>query len=159
MFQEIVNFYVNRGSKVFVCMLDCSKAFDRVSYEKLFKVLSNRGMCPMQLRMLWSLYEGSKSCVKWEEFKSDILTMSNRVKQGGVSSPNCFSVYIDKLFDGLRNAGRGCYLNGKYTGILGYADDIALLATSKTELEAMLKICDYFANSHDLLLMPQNQPF
>ena len=36
---EIVQYYINNKSTVYVLMLDCSKAFDRVNYIKLFSIL------------------------------------------------------------------------------------------------------------------------
>jgi len=48
-FKRIVDYYTNRGSHVFVCLADFSKAFDRVNYWKLFKQLldtvSRLGLC------------------------------------------------------------------------------------------------------------------
>ena len=37
--KETINYYTKQGSPVCVCFLDATKAFDRVSYSKLFKVL------------------------------------------------------------------------------------------------------------------------
>ena len=33
-FQEVVNFYNRIGSYVYVCLVDVSKAFDRIKYSK-----------------------------------------------------------------------------------------------------------------------------
>ena len=38
-FKEIVKHYLNGGSNVYSCMLDASKAFDRVYYGNLFRIL------------------------------------------------------------------------------------------------------------------------
>ena len=35
-YKEIINQYINNGSDVYSCLLDASKAFDRVHYGKLF---------------------------------------------------------------------------------------------------------------------------
>jgi ribonuclease HII len=50
--QEIINHYNKNGSHVFVMMLDCSKAFDRVQYNKLFRILINKNLCPYVCRLL-----------------------------------------------------------------------------------------------------------
>ncbi len=39
MVQETISYYVNNGSNVCSLMLDASKAFDRVNYCKLFRIL------------------------------------------------------------------------------------------------------------------------
>ena len=44
----------------------------------------------------------------------------------------------------------GCYMNGLFTGVFIYADDITLLATSRYGLECMLHIClsDYMSHKN-----------
>ena len=64
--------------------------------------------------------------------------MSNGVKQGGVLSPVLFSIYLDKLIAQLIHLGMGCCMNGLFTGVFIYADDITLLAPSRAS-----KVCMY----------------
>ena len=42
--KKTVNYYRSRGSHMFVCFVDFSKAFDRVNYWKLFKQLLDDGV-------------------------------------------------------------------------------------------------------------------
>ena len=149
--QETIAYYGKRGSKVYVAMLDCSKAFDRVSFKSLFNLLIDKNMCPFMLRLLWRIYKASKLYVRWQTWYSSLFDMLNGVKQGGIVSPKLFTLYIDKLFKILKNSGLGCYLNNEFVGILGYADDLAIVASSKEQLEEMLKMCKIFADEHCLI--------
>lgn len=157
--QEIVSYFVSNGNNVFVVFLDCSKAFDRVNYRRLFTLLQERKMCPSMLRVLWSLYSQNVLEVKWEGCLSNRFAMSNGVKQGGKSSPSKFNLYIDELFSRLEKSGYGCEINGEYYGSLGYADDLALIAASKYHLLEMLKICSKFANEVDLTFNPSKSVY
>lgn len=49
-----------------------------------------------------------------------------------------------------RDAGLGCQLGGMFLGAFGYADDVTLLAPSRQGLQAMLKICENFAETHSM---------
>ena len=53
---EIANHYVSSAEAAHVCMLDASKAFDRVNLLTLFRKLHNRSMCPLFLRFLIHSY-------------------------------------------------------------------------------------------------------
>ena len=48
--KEVINYYVNQNSCVYMCMLDASKAFDRVNLLVLFKKLYAKGLSPSYLR-------------------------------------------------------------------------------------------------------------
>ena len=49
-------------------------------------------------------------------------------------SPVLFSIYLDQLIAQLRYLGMGCYMNGLFTGVCIYADDITLLAPSRASM-------------------------
>ena len=51
--KECVRYFLNRGSPVFCCMLDASKAFDRVRYDAL---LSRTNMSPILFRLVMNIY-------------------------------------------------------------------------------------------------------
>ena len=108
-------------------MLDASKAFDKVNLLAQFKTLYSRGMCPIYLRLLMKIYEEQQMRIRWNDSVSDYFTISNGVEQGGVLSPVLFSIYLDQLIAHFRHLGMGCYMNGLFTGVFIYADDITLL--------------------------------
>ena len=71
--------------------------------------------------------------------------MSNGVRQGAVSSPLLFSIYIDGLVTLLRKLGLGCRIDRQYYGVLAYADDLLLMSASRSGLQAMVSTCERFA--------------
>ena len=52
---ETIQYYMNNDSNVYVTLLDASRAFDRVEYVKLFKLLISRGICPIVTHFLITL--------------------------------------------------------------------------------------------------------
>ena len=106
---EIINHYVNEGSNVYSCLIDASKAFDRVHWGRLFKISIERNVSTLFIRLLLDSYIRQKSCVSWGVFKSKYFSLSNGVKQGGVLSPVLFTLYIDKLLIKLKLSGVGCF--------------------------------------------------
>ena len=53
---ETIQYYKSHGSDVYMLSLDASKAFDRVKYTKLFRLLIERSVCPLIIRFLMNIY-------------------------------------------------------------------------------------------------------
>ncbi len=53
--KETINYYLNSGSEIYSCMLDASKAFDRLRYDKLFELLIKQDFPPIRFRNVVSL--------------------------------------------------------------------------------------------------------
>ena len=110
---ETVNYFVERNSNVYACLLDASKAFDKVHFGKLFTLLLNRNMPAVYLRLLLDSYSRQQMKAKWNNCLSTKFHVTNGVKQGGVLSPLLFIVYFDELITRLKNSGIGCNIGGK----------------------------------------------
>ena len=96
------------------------------------------------------IYSNKKCNVRWGNTFSNTFNAQNGVRQGAVSSPVLFCIYIDKVIKFLRCSTIGCQIQGVYMGILVYADDIILLSPSRTGLQEMVKICEKFPKATKL---------
>ena len=76
--------------------------------------------------------------IKWGNTLSDSFQAQNGVKQGGVLSPILFTIYLDTLLEQLRQSGVGCHIGNVFTGALGYADDLVLLAPTSSGMRKLL---------------------
>ena len=89
--------------------------------------------------------------MRWNGQISESFGVSNGVRQGGVLSPVLFAIYVDGLLWELERCGVGCYCGCDFVGAVCYADDLALLAPSRSALRLMLSVCENFAARHGLL--------
>lgn len=142
---EVIQYYKNNASNIFCVLLDASKAFDRVEFIKMFRLLLDKGICPTVARLLAYLYTSQKSRCKWGNSVSPQFSVSNGVKQGGVLSPHLFNVYIDVLLNRVKESNVGCYMGHMFMGCFGYADDVILLCPSVQAVDKMLEVCDQFS--------------
>ena len=140
---ETVNYFNNRNTPVFTCFLDLTKAFDLVTFSKLFNKLRNR-IGSIFIRLMAYIYVFQSCCVEWCGVKSKTFKVSCGIRQGAVLSPVLFSWYIDDLFNELSQSGFGCHINDLYYGIVGYADDLVLLSPDSFGLQCMLDITKLF---------------
>jgi len=72
--------------------------------------------------------------VKWDSFYSRTFILRCGVRQGGVTSPILFTLYVNE------NSKLGCYVGDTYTGCIMYADDIVLTAASVMMLQKMIDV-------------------
>ena len=147
---ETIEYYLRNGSEVFACVMDMTKAFDKVQHSKLFLKLAEKGISPIFIRLLLEMYENQQANVRWNGVISKSFPITNGVKQGAVLSPILYCIYIDGLFTRLRKEKTGCWVNDNYVGIVAYADDLLLLSPSLNGLQEMTKTCEDYGNTHNL---------
>jgi len=136
--KETVAYYVQNQNPVFCTFLDSTKAFERVNYYKLFKLLVKRVLPLLIIRVLANLYMNNLVRVSWGDAMTDYYTALNGVKQGAVLSPIVYCVYVDDLLLILSKAGVGCFIGLHFVGALAYADDLVLLAPNASAMRNVL---------------------
>ena len=154
----VIDHFNSKGRAVYGCAMDLSKAFDMVDWKELFLTLRLRNVDPLFLRVILHVYRYQQCNVKWGRSYSDSFSVSNGVRQGAISSPIFFSIYINGLIVKLRSSGFGCHIGTLFMGCLGYADDILLLSASRTGLQAMVETCAKFVRKKNLKFSTNMNP-
>ena len=138
---ETIDYFLRNGSEGFVGVMDMMKAFDNVKQSVFFWKLIDKGIPPIYLRFLLNIALCFVYNVCWNGTLSDTFPIGIGVKHGGVLSPHFYCIYTDDLFTHLRKKKTGCWVEGKFVGILGYAADLLLLSPSLDGLHEMIKSC------------------
>ena len=155
---EVTTYFMRRGTAVNACLLDCSKAFDKCLFDKLFGKLIVKGLPAVVIRVLVFMYEEQQGWVKLGGKRSSSFQLTNGTRQGSVLSPVLFSVYLDDLLTELRALQLGCHIGGWWYGALGYADDLILLAPNREVLQKMLVVCERYGAEHNLVFSTDPVP-
>ncbi|XP_065680561.1 uncharacterized protein LOC136094520 [Hydra vulgaris] len=110
---EIIKYYNNNNSSIYIYSLDANKAFDSCNWELLFeKLYYNKKLSLSVVRALQSLYLLGTASISYLGHKS-----------------NHFLVSDCKV---------GTTISGVYTGIIAYADDIILLSPTLSCLQELV---------------------
>ena len=112
MIKDIVLHYNARGSNA--CLVDASKAFDRLNHGKLFQLLLNRNLQAVVVIFLLDSYTRQTAYTQWNSIKSNAIPMLNGVKQAGVLSPVLFCIYMDELLHRLQSLEQGVTLANNF---------------------------------------------
>ena len=158
MVMEVATYYMRNGTSPIMTLLDCSKAFDMCKYSILFTKLLDKGLPAVVVRTLITVYEQQYAWVRWGRARSEVFNIVNGTRQGSVLSPTLFAVYMDEILTKLRNLGVGCYVEEVFMGALGYADDLVLLAPSRTAMQLMLDACEEFGTRNNLQFSTDPDP-
>ena len=152
--QSTIDYFTSRGSNVFAAFLDCSKGFDKVNHDGIFIKLMKRDvpLCVLNILIYW--YSNLTSVVKWNGLLSYSFAVKSGVRQGGVLSPHLFAIYVDDLISLLRSLNVGCHILNIFVGCIVYADDICLLAPTRSALQLLLNSCEKYGISWCLSYNP-----
>ena len=127
--------------KAHVAFIDLEKAFDRVPRNVLWNILGKREYeVPSKLiGAIKSTYVNSVCKVKTQTDSNDWFRIETGVKQGSVLSPLLFIIFMDYCGRLVRRE-----TNGE---ILGYADDLALIAETGEALQNFVAVWDEVLNA------------
>ncbi len=150
-YKNVIDFYRSHNSPVYTCLLDASRAFDRVNHWSLFSKLVDRGVPLIIIRILVYWYRTQTFCVKWGSVSSSFFSVSNGVRQGGILSPYLFVLYVDGLSDLLNSSGAGCHVNNSCVNLIFYADDFCLMAPSPSGLQRLVDACALYGIDNDII--------
>lgn len=153
--KQAVRYYTDRKTPIYACFLDLSKAFDTVMYGRLWRKLQTAGVPSEIVFLLKSWYGSQQNRVRWAGTLSDAYGMDCGVRQGGITSPLLFNLYVNDLIGELSNTHTGCIIDGITVNNISYADDMVLLGPSVGSVRKLLHICEVYAAEHGLKYNPK----
>ncbi len=148
--KETISQYKRTKSTCYVVSLNAEKAFDSLWRNGLFFILIDK-IDSTFLFLLYDYYKQSDGLIVLSESQnSDFFKINKGVKQGGVLSPFLFNIYIDDLIIEINRNDYGCYLDQFKTTILGYFDDLILMASSLSHMQFLLDKCQKYSEKWNI---------
>ncbi|VDI67737.1 Hypothetical predicted protein [Mytilus galloprovincialis] len=131
---------------LYVAFLDAQKAFDLVWHSSLLRKLHQSGIESDSWLMFKEWYKDLTSQIKWESELSKVFSEHQGVRQGGVTSPAAYKLFINPMLDHIETQNLGSYIGPIYCGTPTVADDVCLVSNNPEDLQAMLDIQGDYAN-------------
>ena len=138
--KSIVNKSVvdKKGKKLYTCFVDFQKAFDSVWHEALFRKLENNGINGNFLDLIKNIYQNTECAVKLNGKATKYFKYEKGVQQGNPLSPLLFNLFINDIFDAVKNDASVSLDDLTQISALMYADDLIIIATTPEELQKSL---------------------
>jgi hypothetical protein len=150
MWDEVITRLEQDGSLVEFWSYDLTKAFDLLDHNKVLHLLKKAGITGSMGIVLQDWLCGRIQYVENEGGISRQVQVTKSCIQGSCLGPTLFLVYIQSLLTRLKEKGVMYY---------GYADDVAIIKTIKTEedridFESTLKILEDWAEEYGMIWSP-----
>ena len=140
--------YVNKNNlSGLIISLDQTKAFDRVEWSFLFKVLQKFNFGPKFIHMIKTCYTKIQSCVKVNGYISAYFNLSRGIRQGCPISVLLYILVAEILATAVRteNEIKGIKLpNGQESKWVGYSDDGNATLTDFNSVKKLFKLLEIY---------------
>jgi hypothetical protein len=103
--RHVVDYFVRNDSTINLCLVDVSKAFDKLNHSVLWLKLMQRRVPRTFLIILKNWYDNESACVRWNNMLSHTFRVRAGVRQGGILSPVLFLIYVNDMLTKLTRSG------------------------------------------------------
>lgn len=144
---------LERGKKVVAALVDLKAAINSVDREVLARRLREEKVSGRLRERIMEIYKETRSVVKVSGKWGKRCWTTKGVRQGCPLSPMLFNVLIADIERELGRDGiRGITVGGKKLRVLGYADDLVILAKGEEEMSWILKRLEGYLERKELVL-------
>ncbi len=143
--REAISHFRERGSTVYVALLDVAKAFDSIWHNGLFYVMNKMGFKGKFWRMVIKSFEDFQCCVSIGGIHSDAFVTNVGLHQGAPLSMLAYCLLDEMLLKPLTASRYSIYVGNLCVTSPAYADDLTINAISARALQHLLDIVFEFS--------------
>lgn len=126
--RQIVGKSIEYDKPAFMCFIDMTKAFDRVSLNDVTDIMREAGIPEEIVRIVEALNSKTTTQILANDILTEEIAVSIGIRQGDSLSLLLFNMIMDKIIKEVRKAGRGYETDKGEVRILCYADDAVILS-------------------------------
>ena len=141
------------GGRFYCIFIDFAKAFDCIKHYRLWATFIQYGINGKFLNIFKSMYKQLKSCVKTRHGLTEFFSCGIGTRQGCISSPLIFSLFINDLVLFLRQeCDRGIFVSNDIPDLFAllFADDVSSFGETCNRLQRQINLIANFCDSIEM---------
>ena len=142
---------LEHGQEIYICFVDFEKAFDRVNWVKMMKILKSLNIDWRDRRLIMELYMGQEAQIRVAGGESESGIIGRGVRQGCPLSPLLFSIYVEMMMiEAMEGVEEGVRIAGQLLQDVRFADDQSMVANTEKGLETIMHRLSDTAKTYDM---------
>ena len=107
MMRTLIERSIEMKQDIYVCMIEYSKAFDKVQHEPFMEILKDLNIEGKSWRLIRNIYWDQSATIRYENELGTWKSIKRGLRQGCVFSPDRFSIYNERIMKQNKRHARG----------------------------------------------------
>ena len=135
---DIIMLQARRRQPLWLISFDVEKCYDMLPWWALFRVLRRAGVRDAVVRAFRAFYMHLRRRFRYGQLDGEVWYATNGLAQGCPASPDLLNILFEAFHRWARAAGYGVVVESFRIPSVSFADDIALVATSRGDAEDLV---------------------
>ena len=144
----------SRNGRLYCCFVDFQKAFDNVWHEALLLKLQDIGIHGKCFGIIKAMYDEATVYARSGDTMTHGVQVKRGVHQGNTLSPTLFNIFINDIVKCMQGNESPQFGSDVSIPCLMYADDIAVLSTTKAGMQHKLDLLNAYCKEWALAINP-----
>ena len=147
--REAILYAETTKKPICIVSIDFSAAFDKISHEYLYKVLSKHGFDDTFIQQIKRLCDNATSEIQINSFRSGQIQIKRSVRQGCPFSMLIYALCLNPLIQSLEKHLSGIKIGRRRTktAVTAYADDVTIYLTQVEDIPKMEEILQRYESA------------
>ena len=135
---DIIVMQRRRRAPLWLASFDIKKCYDMLPWWALFRTLLRAGVAPQLVRVFQDFYRRLRRRFRYGQLDGGEWQAANGLAQGCPASPDLLNILFEAFHRWASAAGFGVEIGGCRVASASFADDLALVATSKRDMAELI---------------------